>query len=335
MNILQDQYAELVRLTRRFILQEHNLKDRLLAEAETYTYFRNYAAKKVHASSVQEPSITLPSAIKSLNTTQATTSSTTGSPSCVQITNSNPEPNTLNLVKEKPLPPLLPEKRSNLPSLNGSDSNSFSSKANESKEDNSKNIVPSKAASLDGNLDVKAESKGNAFVPEAYSSAGPVDVSEVRKILEKHTSIHFLDVIPSDIEAKKKARSWEEARLVEVLILTFKDSLKHHTFLENLRFAIETLGWNAKIVKGADVENNKKWGSLLGSKSLHLIVATSDDIKTSSELKKLYREDALLSKHTLGGVPLLLLADPMVYMAEPQQKQLLWNSVKESLIRPS
>lgn len=307
MNVL-DQYTELLGLTRRYLLQEHNLNDKLLADSETYTYFRNFVANRIPPKS---PPAMISSAPIRTTAIPITMVPPTHIPTVDAISAINLETAIARVASAVPIVPIPSvEKEASLP-----------------------HSLPA-VSKLKDEPEVKA---GTMFVPEPSSSVavGAVDVSEIRKILEKHTSIRFFDVIPSDAEAKKKARNWEQEQLTQVLIVTFNDSPRHNNFLENLRFAIEGQGWSAKVAKGMDVEKNKTWSALLASKTLHLVIATSGDIETSAELKKLCRETAQPAKHTLGGIPLLLLADPATYMMDPHLKQLLWKSLKELLVRTS
>ncbi|MBA3814926.1 MAG: hypothetical protein H0X29_00070 [Parachlamydiaceae bacterium] len=304
----QDQYIELLKLTRVYLQQEYNMNDRLLADGETYTYFREFVAQKAALNSSRSksslssppipPPIPLPSPIAPVITPLA----------AIPPIHAPPK-------KELPLEKLKNEEPAIKPAL----------------VDNISSFNPEPGSKAESNVKTRS-----IFVRELPSALETVDLSDLRKIMaEKVSSVRFSDAIPSDNEAKKKASDWEQDQLSQVIILIFNESPRHMFFLENLRFALEVQGWSARIAKGTEVEKSKGWGSLFASNALHLIVATSGDIEASVELKKLYRETSHSAQYTLGGVPLLLLADPAIYIAEPNLKPVLWKSLKELLAKPS
>lgn len=298
MKSLQDQYTELLKLTRTYLLQEHALNDRLFADRETYNYFCNFVARK-------------------------------NSPAAVQF---NQSPSSIPAVPI--LKPSIPKTEVPIKAKTKSNVSAAPALAKEEPSPSpvSGPVSPEPAAKKEP--EVKT---GSIFVPELPSSVEAVDVSEIRKILlQKHPSIHFIDAIPSDMEARKKARLWEQEQLSQILILKFEEGLKYKHFLENLCLAIEIYGWRIKIVNGVDVEKGKKWDAILSSKSLQLVLAASKDIEGSVHLKKLCREPIESGKqHTLAGIPMLLMADPAAYMAEPQLKPILWRALKELLAKIS
>lgn len=319
MSVLKKEYNDLLKLTREYLLQEHSLSDRILADSESYTYFRDFVAKR--ATSAPRPTKSL----SSVAIPQAPIHSVSHSVPAI------PMPFTEVEVRQNNLPftnnsKTVEVEREVLKTSVSLVTNSTIS--GESPEPSASKVHLEKGVKVE--TQVKA---GMKFVPEASSTIDKVDVSEVRKILsEKYPSLKFTDAIPSDAEAKKKARNWEHEQLTQILILSFNDSPRHNNFLENLRFAIEVQGWSARVAKGIGIENNKKWNPVLAAKGLCLVVASSSDIEACSELKKLYRESTHSEKATLAGIPLLLLADPSTYIYEPNLKSILWKNLKEKLI---
>lgn len=309
-----EQYVELLKLTQQYLLQEHTLSDKLLADSETYSYFRNFAAKRMapKASSPHISPASAPSLPLRAHTTQTTLPPAELPPAKMDI------PKNAAPAVDTKLVTSLPS------NLNGPIEMSPSS------------VSVSKPK---GEVVPKAEREvlaGNVFIPEPPTSpAEAVDVSEIRKILQQNTSFRLIDTIPSDAEAKKKARLWEQEQLVQVLIICINESRNTHSFLENVRYAIEVYGLNTKLVTGKEIEKHKKWESLLASKSLRLVIASGGDIETSSELRRLYQEKTHFSGGTLGKVPLFLLAEPATYMKDPHLKEILWKSIKEQLVSSS
>lgn len=298
MKALQEHYTELLKLSRMYLLQEYALNDRLLADKETYNYFCDFARKNP-TNVVQSKKIqpSIPAASIPKSSLPETVV-----PAKAKLNSSNPL-TAQSLTKAEPAPNRVP-------------------------------VVVNEEPIL---IKEPKEKAGSIFVPELPPSAEAVDLSEIRKILtQKHPSIHFLDAIPSDSEAKKKAKLWEQEQLSQIIILMFNEGLKHKHFLENLCMAVEVYGWNIKIVNGEDVEKNKKWETVLNSKKLKLVLATNKDIERFVNLKKLYREPIESGKPcTLAGTPVLLIAEPAAYVSEPQLKPMLWKDLKELLAKIS
>lgn len=308
MNSIQQQYVELAALTRRYLLQEHNPEERLYSDAATYTYFREYAARRAASATVQltpapvqqkENILKPPSPVPAAQPAERAAAA----PTILQT----PKPQIKVAATHKEVPQQAPPSQ--------------------------KKASPEIAEPESGKT-----SKTNAlFTPDPSSTFETADCTEIRKILsERQPSLKFIDKIPNDAEAKKIARSWEQQQVVpHVLLLSFDESHKQATFLENLRLAIETLGVSAKVLNAARIENGKGWEFFLKSKELHLVIASSCHIDTSPQLKKFYKETTKQPRHALCDTPLFLLPDIASYLKEPSLKPLLWRALKDLIASPS
>lgn len=309
MKALHDKYIELLHSTRTYLLQEYKLNQRILADGETYTYFRNIAIQK--NGSKADPQGKLPSSnpvAASLEKSQAIRTHDLKPPSITKPPPSQPVQDVIPKLKDKEvLSPKLPHSQDAVVPV-----------PNPTGKEKVLKTEPSEMK------------KGLLFVPESPLPFNETDLGEIRKIvLERHPTVNFLNTIPSDAEAKKKARHWEQQQLTHVLILLGNSGLKYDRFFENLRFAINIHGWQAILTREVEIEKKKGWDELLLSKHLRLIIAIESDIISSPELNKLCRKSDNHINHSLREIPLLLLGHPETYLKEPQNKAALWKTLQE------
>lgn len=174
----------------------------------------------------------------------------------------------------------------------------------------------------------KPPKENGAFTLEPMARAEPVDMEEIRKLVsEKLPGFVYIDQIPDDTEARRLARSWEQAKQAyEVLILSFDEPPKAQAFLNNIARALNAYGIPATVMRASKIEQDNDWKNLLGQ-PLKMVMASSYGIDALPGLAKQHREEPRQAKHFLGNVPLLLLSDVGFYLREPSLKASLWAAI--------
>lgn len=291
MTNLKQEFAELLSLTRLHLLQDFSRDEWLTTDPETFTIFKQHALQQ--KKNVQPKQIPQPPTVKQY---------------------APPPPPIASPQQPKPIPssaPLLPPKAKlgpkPLPSLT-----------------NIQSAPPEK----------KPPTKDtSAFALEKMPLPSPVDFTDVQKIIrEKLPNIQVVDEIPNDSEAKRISNSWQQASSIpSVLVITFNESAKEITFLQNLTNAINDRLAPATLMSTQHVEVTFGWEKMLNSKELRLIIASTHGLNAHTELMKEYREVQKQAKFFLRKVPLCLLSDISLYLKEPKLKIPLWNSVMAEL----
>lgn len=166
--------------------------------------------------------------------------------------------------------------------------------------------------------------------PDTLPPIIPTDFTEMLAFFkEKLPSIPLSDSIPDDSEAKALTLRWK-APATQVILISFSNLPKEQQFLANVTQAIDQRLASAKIVSAVKVEEEKGWGELLNGNTLRLVISSNNSLHTLPELMKYYREDST-GKHTLGRVPLFLLADLSLYIDQPALKASLWKALCQCL----
>lgn len=294
------QYAELVALTRRYLLQEYAADERLYTDFATYSYFRENAQKKL-------ASAAKPSAPKSVPHDMGAIQQ----PLRQELLKSAIQPTPLQPMQMKP----GAERK-----IQGSQPAQVAAP----KEIEKGSVTPSVDAP------VKSTKEFTLEAPPAYEAC---DHQEIRKILqERFPSLRIINTIPNDQDATKLAKLWEhDQELPQVLLLIGDESEKQKLFLENLRIAIESYGLSAKVVSISKIDHGRGWEPILQDKGLKLIISNSSHLAAFPHLKTHVRRTTKLTLQTLGEVPLFLLADFSSYFKESSLKPLLWKNLKEVL----
>lgn len=160
-----------------------------------------------------------------------------------------------------------------------------------------------------------------------------IDFSELKKIWQNlfpHTPL--LQAIPSDEQAKKINSRWQHpAAIPGVVLLYFNENPQEKTFLTNVATAITQHLVPAGLISAVKLESEKDWSNFLKQSSLRLIIAPHHHLNTLPQLAEFYHEDSARGNHTLGNIPLLLLADISLYLQEPKLKLALWQTLRQRL----
>lgn len=299
----RERYAELLALTKHYLLQEFQPSDKLLAESESYSYFKAYALqnqKKANPVKFVEKTV---ASLPSIPTPEPKAFEKFEKPKITQAAESPPNPK-IEVTQTKQASPTS----FNLETAVQGDKmmQGFDSK-------NSVNLPPSTAVSR--------------FKLEMPAPTQTTDFTELRKIMhEKLPRIQWIDHPPDDTEAKELANRWTQTKQApQVIILSFDEPPKHQLFLSNIAKALKLFGFHVIIANATKMAQN------LNSKELKLIIACSSHFFHLTELQKHYREDSKDGRHYLGDHLLLLLSDLGFYLKEPALKQSLWKALKELL----
>jgi hypothetical protein len=322
---LKEQYAELLSLTKLYLLQEYTTKDKILAESSTYTYFFEQAQQQKRqnaAPPIQEnkPTLTAPSL-----SPRPPATSTTSTSSVTRAMNPSaalypPKPSE----QPVPIPVAVAATPTHVPPISKSSSQSISQPTPQTTPQPTNPTTSSQKPSSQEKTHFKLEP------PPALS---PEDFKDLRKtIQEKLPRLVLLDHTPDDTAAKKLANLWNQPKqMSRVLILSLNEPPKQRAFLDNLVKALQTHGVTAHIDNSLKTERDRQWESILRAPELQLVVASNVGFDRLTDLQRLYKHDTKSGVHYAGERPLLLLPDLSFYFKEPSLKASLWQNLKKWL----
>lgn len=338
MTSVKEQYAELLALTRLFLLQEHAPNERLLADAECYRYFRDYAMQKAAAqpqNSAARPAPVptppqAPQAFPAPRPMPAQPPALASPPPAPPALAVPPAPvaHTVDTRPEDaPPPPPEPVAQSVLPEA----PHSAAPKPAEAIAPSSPPSPPADAAPSP--TPPPATAAPAVFVPDVPPAATPLDLKELHELVLMHLpGVPLLPAPPNDLVARQAARLWErENAIPAVAILCFEEQPKHKAFLTNIGRALEAYGLSATVIDAAKIEQEHAWPRLLEAPQARLVIAGGYGMYALPELMQHYREGEKSSGPRLGRLPLLLLSDVALYLKEPHLKPSLWKSLKDLL----
>ncbi len=115
--------------------------------------------------------------------------------------------------------------------------------------------------------------------------------------------------------------------LPEVIFLTFSESPEEKEFLKKVADAVTARFCSAAVYSAFHIESKNKWADMFRLKGLRFIVASESGILSMPNLLAYYRRP----QRYLGGLPVLLISDPEVYLRQPELKHSLWQAICTSL----
>lgn len=168
---------------------------------------------------------------------------------------------------------------------------------------------------------------------EPIGPPASVDFSELRKILtDRVPALQIIDTIPNDDEAKLINNTWQNPVVIPtVVILSYQETPQEQALLQNLAKAIQTKLAPATIISAQKIDKENGWEALLQSKELRLIITSTHGLNAFPSAMKHYREAPKLAKSYLGKVSLCLLSDLSIYLKEPKLKPALWQAICDHL----
>lgn len=322
MNLIKEQYTELLVLTQQYLRQEYSLDTRLYADSETYTYFRNFIAQKRPVTALPKQSSITEVPVKPVLKSQFSGTNSTPIPIDTSKTVS------LQLQPTVPLLPLNIETtasklKKDIPNQSIPHQKSLLSPPCEDIQ--RRNIQPTN--------ELKTSKEQLFFALETQPVISELNLGDLHKIIkDKYPNLALFETIPDDAKAVRIAQAWERKNEVSsVLILSFDEAPKQKAFLVNIQRALEFYGFSAQIIPAAKVELEKGWEYFLQSKHLRLVIASGYGIYALPDLLKHHKEAAKQARHFLRETPLLLLSDLSFYLKEPSLKPSLWKALKELL----
>jgi len=341
MNSAQEAYRELVALSKKYLLQEYAITDRILSERESYSYFASFAQQQRRVKQdeqnrphpPQKGSHPQPPPSFSANHQKPLPSSSPDAPL--------PKPSIATSThQQKPIMPPAPH----YPAASADPVHPVPPTT--IREPSAHHVPPSSKPASDippapsapapspvqSGSPVQHATKGR-FQLEPPSAVQPVPFEELRKIIqEKLPRVSLVDRLPDDTEARKEARRWEAPpQRPQVWILSWNDTPKQSAFLVNIEKALAVYGIHAQIGNALKFEQGDKWEELLRSSELQLVIISGPAFHQLTKLKKHYKEDTRKGVHELDGRPLLLLSDLSFYLKEPAFKPALWGTLKQLL----
>lgn len=138
------------------------------------------------------------------------------------------------------------------------------------------------------------------------------------------------DEIPSDSQAKRIKATYKTRENVPAVPLLYSDK-EQLRFFNNICQAIEKTFFPSHPLFLSPLEEKKDWDLFLKTKELKLILITDTDLWSSLDLMRYYKERPQEGVRSLGSVPVILMADPKLYLSDPQLKRSLWQVISNTL----
>jgi hypothetical protein len=298
MNNLKKKYSELLALTQLHLSQENDLKNKLVTDQDTYTFFKNLATSRKNTV-LELPEIPNSKAPLAKPTNKIVPQEQT------KPQQKDPEPKAQTPLSRSPETPQPAPKIPNDPVK--------------------KKLEPLQTTENN----TRKSSNFRTFVLEPPAPLPPSDWQTFKNLMKKIDEGQMIcNSIPSDHRAQKIKNAWQaEQTIPSVLILSFNESENHLTFLNGIAKAVDLHLGSASVVSGPKWERENKWDKLFESKELRLVIASDYGLYLLPNLMKHYKEVSKTAKHFLNDIPLLLLSDISLYLKEPQLKPLLWRAV--------
>jgi hypothetical protein len=329
MSNIKDQYAELLNLTRQYLLQNYEAKATKATDLESFTFFKRCAqqqrdqnARNPQPSTSLTSSAPTPTISRQIATTvQAPVAAKQELPKTTpliprQHPNPTPAPQQHNVAPPQQV--IQPEKKSVAPLP-------FSSSAS----------IPEKVTAPEKKVSETVPGNSKAlFQLDPLQPAAMIDLNDIRQIVaERFPAQKILDEIPSDAAAKRKV-GVSNITPAEVLILSFSQDPKQQAFLNNVANAIGLLlKLNAQVINAVRWEQEAQWDRELDAGILQLVIANGEHIHTLPKLIQHYREERKESdnsnetKYYVAKTPLCLLSEVSLYFKDPKLKASLWKSI--------
>ena len=158
---------------------------------------------------------------------------------------------------------------------------------------------------------------------------------ELKKQIEKILpQLQIIKEIPSDEEAKILAKQWQHlCKQSEVLVLSFGSTLLDHSFLLNIKKAIESHFCSCSVIDVKEWEEKKEWSTFFKLHKPKLILGDPSLFNTKN-LLPFYKENAVSKQMSLNSHPFMLLQPVEDYLHHPEHKKSLWKNLCNSLRQP-
>lgn len=310
MSTIKEQYAELLTLTRQYLLQNYEAKATKATDLESFTYFK-HSAKQQREQQERNPQ-TPP---------QKTAASHPPIVAKQELPTPSPALPKQQLNKETTPHPVIQPKKKEAAPLPFSNSTSFA--------ENSKTSPPEKKTVTEASENSKA-----FFQLAPLTPATALDLSDIRQIVtERFPSQKIIDEIPRDTAVKRKI-SASNASPIEMLIFAFSQDPKQQAFLSNVANAINLmLKVNVQLVNSIQWEQEVDWNKEFNEGALQLVIANRELIQTLPKMREHYRvehhesDNLSAAKYYLGKTPLCIIPEIESYFKDPKLKASLWKSI--------
>ena len=133
--------------------------------------------------------------------------------------------------------------------------------------------------------------------------------------------------IPDDRLAYLRENEWKEEGLqVEVVLLSFHESVESDLFLQNIAQAISSYFSSAQVIDAQQWGKQKKW-DLFFEKNQAKLVLSSPQLLKQAFLLPYYKEIPSTTERFFGSIRLHMLSSLDSYFKNPSQKKDLWQAL--------
>jgi hypothetical protein len=326
---ISQQYAELLKAVQRHVTEEYSQKGWVVADSDTYTYFKESVRAAKGAPSGQIAQQPLSSLSAQPLTALQPSQQARQPPNTLAAEVKSVSPAVAPEVQLPPVQVVVPAQPLSLPAA-------VSAPMPRPEEADLHSSIQAAAVPVAADSLPSEKSLRGAFRLEKPAAAESIDLSEWRLFwLEKFPQVTIIDDIPAneDAEALVAGGSKLPLEIPEVVILAMGESQRERKFLENVAKAIACHLAPACVIDADLYGGEAPWKALLHAKPLRLVIANHSRLHGQVELMKWYKEDHVRGVCKLGPVPLHLLSDLSLYMSEPHLKASLWQTLRKFLRR--
>jgi hypothetical protein len=159
--------------------------------------------------------------------------------------------------------------------------------------------------------------------------------AEIRTLLKKIAPhLPLIDKIPEDTQAKRIANAWQEPICqADIAVLLLGENRAEEQFLHNLAQGISRKLCPAQLIRGVDLEKEKKWDLFLQRSPLKWLIC-SPRLYQCPDLLRFYRENPATKTYFLEEKNLLLLSPIASYLNNPALKAPLWEKLCQIVSSP-
>lgn len=303
-------YAELIAALKQHIAEAYPFSSWLECEEGNYAYFKNCALQAKTGKKIPTDSASISSPVaQKFHEMPATTDSKPVQVAAVPVAKNFTEPKAPPLIDPEPEP------------LISQDS-----------------VTTAKVIGTSQKPETKPQEVGfKRTLPtlEKPPKAEQEGVGDLQKLWqEKFPHLPFIETIPPDDSAREIALQWQVlSHIPEVVVLAFGETAREKSFLKNLSLAVQYNIAPACIIPAAVLEGNDGWQTLLQAPRLKLLIANHSSLSALPAFVNHFREEPSSGRNYLGKIPLHLLADLSLYIAEPRLKVTLWRTLCQLLRR--
>lgn len=166
-----------------------------------------------------------------------------------------------------------------------------------------------------------------SFSLQPLDSVSAPNFQEYRKLMAANfPNVQILDELPVSKEPKVK-----KPVAYQVLLLALDETVEQKEFLKNMANALCEKKCQAVVVPARKLQQDGRWKEVLSFRSLQLVIASAQVMRTMKGLHEFYRASSDGSMHYLGGVTLFILDDVQKYMQNVQLKRDLWKAMRTHL----